>query len=100
MSPEHALDWVIDRLAETVGEQRIDGMDRNRDRFDSHRNGGTAPSVVPCQSQIQVLASVLRREYQCEPSGGCVSEPSTTTLYCRSLCWTWKSSAARPSGIG
>jgi hypothetical protein len=31
--PEHALHWVIDRLAETVGEQRIDGMDRNRDRL-------------------------------------------------------------------
>src|SRR5262245_27701436 len=30
---------------------------------------------------------VLRQEYPCEPSGGCVSEPSTTTLQCRSLCW-------------
>src|SRR5262245_12242837 len=39
----------------------------------------------------RVLASVVRQEYQCEPSGGCVSEPSTTTLQCRSLCWTWKS---------
>src|SRR5262245_47381378 len=28
---------------------------------------------------------VLRQEYQCEPSGGCVSEPSTTTSQCRSL---------------
>src|SRR5262245_48086728 len=42
------------------------------------------------------LASVLKQEYQCEPSGGCVSEPSTTTLQYRSLCWTWKSSAAPP----